>query len=60
MDLDTYTDVVDDDDDNFRMLCVTAETNIVTTEIVRISVIRLSAMNLLSLATRAALLLGCF
>jgi len=66
MDLGTYANVdVDDNDENFRMLCVTAETNTVTIKIVRISLFRLSAMNFLytcyfTLATRAALLLGCF
>jgi hypothetical protein len=43
MDLDTYSDVVIDDD--FRMICGTAETNTGTTEIVIISVFTLSAMN---------------
>jgi hypothetical protein len=45
MDLGTYTDVVVDDDDNFRMRSVTAETNTVNTAIVRIFVLKLSAMN---------------
>jgi hypothetical protein len=45
MGLGTYNDVVVDD--NFRMLCVTAKTNTVTTAIVRIFVLRFSAMNFL-------------
>jgi hypothetical protein len=46
VDLDTYNDVfVNDNDDNFRMRCVTAETNTVTTAIVRNTVLKLSATN---------------